>query len=66
MAAAYDIRILSRWLSSSENGLANALSRFDSKAVALLCLQLDVDVLIVGQIGYLYTCPAHLRDLPPM
>ena len=37
LASKYDIVIEARWIKSEENGLADALSRFDEKKVANLC-----------------------------
>lgn len=37
LAAKHDIKIIPHWISSEENGLADALSRFNVQAVANLC-----------------------------
>lgn len=37
LAAEYDVFMESRWLESKANGLADALSRFNEKAIADLC-----------------------------
>lgn len=37
LAAEHDIKILPRWISSQQNGLADALSRFSIQTVANLC-----------------------------
>lgn len=36
-AAKHDIRIIPKWIPSQQNGLADALSRFDTKTIANLC-----------------------------
>jgi hypothetical protein len=41
LAAAYDITLYAEWVSSAENGLADALSRFDRDRVLLLCPHWD-------------------------
>ena len=46
LAAAYDIYLESSWLPLEENTLADSLSRFDRRSVALLCPQLNLSVLM--------------------
>ena len=44
-AAAFDIQLQSSWISSEDNTLADALSRFDWATVKNLCPQIDLSVL---------------------
>jgi hypothetical protein len=44
-AASFDVRLQSSWLPSIENGLADALSRFDWTTVKSFCPQLDIKAL---------------------